>query len=102
MGTGISSATARSKSCAWQNLEQPELYADVSDIMGEVSAYVDGELKGERLTAFEALLAGDALLRAEADELKRLGGELSKLGEHILTDPVPVFLLDALSPPKCP
>ncbi len=61
-----------------------------------VSAYLDGNLTGARLVAFEAIL--DEALSQELTRMRRLNDQLKEIGAEILAEPVPVFLLEALSP----
>lgn len=60
-----------------------------------MNAWADGRLEGERLRRFEALLDGDAVLRAEAQAWRRQAEALKALGREALDEAVPQRLVDA-------
>ncbi len=62
-----------------------------------VSAYLDGELAGEHLAAFETVLRHNQVLSQEVAGIQRLDHHLKEIGAEILAEPVPSFLLEALS-----
>ena len=62
-----------------------------------VSAYLDGELAGEELGEFEALLLTDESLSREIGEMRRIDRQLSGLGTDILAEPIPEALLEPLA-----
>ena len=62
-----------------------------------VSAYLDGELTGEELVEFEALLQTDEALSREIAEMRRIGRQLTGLGAEILAEPIPEALLEPLA-----
>jgi anti-sigma factor RsiW len=62
-----------------------------------VSAYLDGELSGEDLAEFEALLQTDEALSREIVEMRRINRQLSGLGADILAEPIPDILLEPLA-----
>ncbi len=62
-----------------------------------VSAYLDGELKGEELAEFEALLRNDEALSREVAGMRRIGRQLTALGADILDEPIPDAMLEALA-----
>ncbi len=61
-----------------------------------LSAYLDGNLTGAQLQAFEAIL--DEVLSQELARMRRIDDQLREIGADILAEPIPVFLLEALSP----
>ncbi len=67
------------------------------EMAATVSAYLDGKLTGAQLAAFEAIL--DEVLSQELARMRRLNDQLKEIGADILAEPVPGFLLEALSPP---
>jgi len=62
-----------------------------------VSAYLDGELLGEELAAFEALLKDNPTLASEVAEMRQIEEQLAKIGTDILAEPVPEALLQAIA-----
>jgi anti-sigma factor RsiW len=62
-----------------------------------VSAYLDGELKGEELAEFETLLRNDEVLSREVAGMRRIGQQLTALGADILDEPIPDTMLEALA-----
>ncbi|MFY9640784.1 MAG: hypothetical protein WCD20_08340 [Rhodomicrobium sp.] len=62
----------------------------------QASAYLDGELQGEELAAFEAFLSENPGWQRVIDTMRRIEEELKDLGADILLEPVPDFLFDAL------
>jgi anti-sigma factor RsiW len=67
------------------------------NLAAAVSSYLDGELQGSDLEAFEQLLRGNEQLAREVGELRRLDRQLSKLGADILDEPLPDEWLKKLS-----
>jgi anti-sigma factor RsiW len=65
-------------------------------LASKVSAYLDGELTGDDLVQFEALLQSDKALALEIACMRRIGRQLTKLGADILAEPVPDALLETL------
>jgi anti-sigma factor RsiW len=65
-------------------------------LAAKVSAYLDGELAGDDLVQFEALLQSDKALALEIAGMRRIGRQLTKLGADILAEPIPDALLDTL------
>jgi anti-sigma factor RsiW len=63
----------------------------------KVSAYLDGELYGQDLAQFEALLKADEALALEVAGMRRIGQQLTKLGADILAEPIPDALLETLT-----
>jgi anti-sigma factor RsiW len=61
------------------------------------SAYLDGQLSGEELAEFEALLQNNKALAREVRDLRNIELQLMKMGSDILSEPVPETLLDAFS-----
>lgn len=57
-----------------------------------VTSYVDGELDGEALAAFERRLAADPALQAEVTRHHRLRRRLSATFDPVLHEPVPLRL----------
>jgi hypothetical protein len=62
-----------------------------------VSAYLDGQLMGQDLKEFEALLKTDACLAREVQEMRKIELQLMEMGADILSEPVPDALLEALA-----
>ena len=62
-----------------------------------ISAYLDGELAGEELLKFEALLRNDEALSREVAGMRRIGRQLTTLGADILDEPIPDAMLEALA-----
>jgi hypothetical protein len=58
----------------------------------KLMAYVDGELAGPERSAFEAELARDPALQAEADRQRRLRARLAATFDPVLDEPVPLPL----------
>jgi hypothetical protein len=63
-----------------------------------VSAYLDGELAGKEFDEFEALLRDNLNLAREVAEMRQIELQLTKIGADILQEPIPVAMLEALSP----
>lgn len=61
-----------------------------------VSAYLDGNLTGAKLAAFEAIL--DEAFSQELALVRLINDQLKEIGADILAEPIPAFLLEALSP----
>jgi hypothetical protein len=76
---------------AWGVMEGGKLAATVS-------AYLDGKLAGVKLAAFEAILRQDEILSQELAWMQWLNHQLKEIGADILAEPIPGFLLEALSP----
>jgi anti-sigma factor RsiW len=66
-----------------------------------ISAYLDGELTGEELAKFEALLRNDEALSREVAGMRRIGQQLTTLGADILDEPIPDAMLEALARLGC-
>lgn len=62
-----------------------------------ISSYLDGELTGSGLAAFEALLRSDQALAQEVKDLQRINRQLTEVGAGILSEPIPDSLLEVLS-----
>jgi len=62
-----------------------------------ISAYLDGELQGDELVLFEALLNENTALASEVAEMRHIERQLAQLGTDILSEPVPEALLKALA-----
>ncbi|KAI95619.1 hypothetical protein T281_04500 [Rhodomicrobium udaipurense JA643] len=62
-----------------------------------VSAYLDGELLGEELAAFEVLLKENPALASEVEEMRQIEKQLAQIGSDILAEPVPEALLRAIA-----
>jgi len=65
--------------------------------LAAISAYLDGELTGDDLRAFEVLLRNDEALSREVAEMRRIDRQLAELGAEILSEPIPDALLAVLS-----
>ena len=63
-----------------------------------VSAYLDKQLKGAALEEFEALLRENKAFAREIGKMQQIENQLSKIGEDILSEPIPEVLLEALGP----
>ncbi len=59
-------------------------------------AYLDGELQGKELAAFQTFLSENPGWQRVIDTMRRIEEELKDLGADILLEPVPDFLFDAL------
>lgn len=66
-------------------------------LAASVSDYLDGQLSGEDLAEFEALLRNDETLAREIQEMRTIELQLMKMGADILSEPVPETLLDTFS-----
>ena len=62
-----------------------------------VSSYLDGQLMGEELERFEALLRNNSSLAREVREMRNIELQLMEMGSDILSEPVPDALIEALS-----
>jgi anti-sigma factor RsiW len=60
-----------------------------------VSAYMDGQLSGEDLETFKALLASNGSLAREVQDMRDIESQLMDMGSDILSEPVPEALLEA-------
>lgn len=71
-------------------------------LAGDISAYIDGRLKGDALSKMKKMLASDPSLAQEVAELRRVNESLKTLGAEILDEPVPAALISTLrgSTPK--
>ncbi|MGC2630975.1 MAG: hypothetical protein WA265_13625 [Rhodomicrobium sp.] len=69
---------------------------DDGDMAATVSAYLDGNLTGAKLAAFEAIL--DEAFSQELALVRPINDQLKEIGADILAEPIPAFLLEALSP----
>jgi hypothetical protein len=63
-----------------------------------VSAYLDKQLKGAVLAEFEALLRENKAFACEIGKMQQIEIQLSKIGDDILSEPIPEVLLEALGP----
>ena len=75
----------------WDQLE------NACALQNDISAYLDGELQGNKLAALEALLSKNADFRRDVNTIRRTEQLLKQIGAEILLEPVPPFLLDVLS-----
>lgn len=66
-----------------------------------ISAYLDGELAGEDLVEFEALLKRDALLAHDVRDLRNIQSRLAEMGADILAEPLPEGMLKTLGKLNC-
>jgi anti-sigma factor RsiW len=71
--------------------------AQDEELAAAVSAYLDGELAGQALADFEALLHTNEALSREVAEMRRIDHCLTDIGADILSEPVPEALLAPLS-----
>jgi anti-sigma factor RsiW len=71
--------------------------AQDEDLAVKASAYLDGELAGEDLARFEALLLSDEALSLEVAGMQRIGQQLTRLGAGMLNEPIPGALLEPLA-----
>ncbi|MBT3069324.1 hypothetical protein KKP04_00365 [Rhodomicrobium sp. Az07] len=62
-----------------------------------VSAYLDGELLGDELASFEALLKANPALASEVAEMRQIEKQLAQIGSDILAEPVPEALTRAIA-----
>ncbi len=60
-----------------------------------VSAYIDGQLSGEDLERFKALLESNGSLAREVQDMRDIELQLMDMGSDILSEPVPETLLEA-------
>jgi anti-sigma factor RsiW len=60
-----------------------------------VSAYIDGQLSGEDLEKFKALLESNSSLAREVQDMRDIELQLMDMGTDILSEPVPEALLEA-------
>lgn len=65
-------------------------------LAGMLSSYLDNGLEGEALTEFEALLLENPGLAREVEEMQRVEQALKLIGQDVLDEPVPGYLLDAV------
>jgi anti-sigma factor RsiW len=65
-------------------------------LAGDISAYIDGRLKGDALAKMKKMLASDPSLAQEIAELRRVSESLKLLGAEILDEPVPAALIATL------
>src|SRR6516165_8183443 len=82
-----------------QKCGEPEisLLAQDEELAAAVSAYLDGELTGQALADFEALMQANEALTREVAEMRRINRWLTDIGADILSEPVPEALLAPLS-----
>jgi anti-sigma factor RsiW len=82
-----------------QECEESEisLLAQDEELAATVSAYLDGELAGQALEDFEALLGTNKALSREVAGMRRINSWLTEVGAEILSEPVPEALLAPLS-----
>jgi anti-sigma factor RsiW len=82
-----------------QECGEPEMFplAQDEELAAMVSAYLDGELDGQALADFEALLHANEALSREVAEMRRINRCLTDIGADILSEPVPEALLVPLS-----
>jgi anti-sigma factor RsiW len=82
-----------------QKCKEPaiSLLAQDEELAATVSAYLDGELDGQALADFEALLGDNEALSREVAEMRRIDAWLTDIGTDILSEPVPEALLSPLS-----
>jgi anti-sigma factor RsiW len=82
-----------------QKLGEPgiSLLAQDEELAATASAYLDGELAGQALADFEALLHADEALSREVAAMQRIERWLTDIGADILSEPVPEALLVPLS-----
>jgi anti-sigma factor RsiW len=82
-----------------QKCKEPaiSLLAQDEELAATVSAYLDGELDGQALAGFEALLGDNEALSREVAEMRRIDAWLTDIGTDILSEPVPEALLSPLS-----
>jgi anti-sigma factor RsiW len=82
-----------------QKCEEPgiSLLAQDEELAATVSAYLDGELTGQALAEFEALMHSNEALSREVAEMRRIDRWLTDIGAEVLTEPVPEALLTPLS-----
>jgi anti-sigma factor RsiW len=82
-----------------QKLREPgtSLLAQDEELAATVSAYLDGELAGQALADFEALLHANEALSREVAAMQRIESWLTDIGADILSEPVPEALLAPLS-----
>jgi anti-sigma factor RsiW len=73
------------------------LLAQDEELAAAVSAYLDGELAGQALADFEALLQANEALSREVTEMRTIDRWLTDIGADILSEPVPEALLAPLS-----
>jgi anti-sigma factor RsiW len=73
------------------------LLAQDEELAATVSAYLDGELTGQALADFEALLHANEALSRELSEMRRIDRWLTDIGADILSEPVPEALLAPLA-----
>jgi anti-sigma factor RsiW len=60
-----------------------------------VSAYIDGQLSGEELEKFKALLESNVPLAREVQDMRDIELQLMEMGSDILSEQVPEALLEA-------
>jgi transposase len=70
------------------------------EIAAAVSAYLEGNLAGAQPAPFEAIF--DEVLSQELAQMRRLNDQLKEIGAEILAEPIPDFLLEALTPLPSP
>ncbi len=80
--------------CDFEPLDQHD---GLCALQYDASAYLHGELQGSELAAFEALLSENVGCRRELNAIRRTEQALQQIGAEFLLEPVPQFLLDALS-----
>lgn len=64
--------------------------------LDDLQDYIEGRLTGEDATRVEAYLQEHPAKAAQVDALKRQASRLRKLGEDILSEPIPSQFLDIL------
>lgn len=64
--------------------------------LDDLQDYIEGRLTGENAERVEAYLREHPAKSAQVDALKRQASRLRKLGEDILSEPIPPQFLDIL------
>lgn len=65
-----------------------------------LSAYLDGELPDLQMRALERRLADDPALQRRLDALRAADAQVAQTMDRVLSEPVPLSLVRALSPPR--
>ena len=78
------------------NPKQSEILKDEA-LAAMVSAYLDGELEGNGLEEFEALLKSNPALAREVQDMRSIEVRLMEMGADILSEPLPDAMLEALT-----
>lgn len=66
-------------------------------LAGMISAYLDGQLEGSELEAFELLLKSDTALAREVEDMRNIELRLAAMGADILSEPLPKSMIEVLS-----